>query len=950
MSEHDLPFEATVNGLAVSLEIPAGRTLAELVRDDLGLTGTKVSCAMGICGACTVLVDGRSVSACTTLAADAEGTTITTVEGLAGPDGTLSALQAAFIRHGALQCGYCTPGFLAAATELLARTPAPDEAQVKAALEGNICRCTGYRPIVAAVLDAAKAGAAGGPAGATAKAQHAPDDHGGPTPGFTVIGSAVPRVDARVKVTGAAAFVGDLAVAGLLHGAVVRSDVPHGRIVAIDAAEALAVSGVLRVVTFADLKSGLKGTHYGPVVRDCPLLADGVVRYEGEPIAVVVARDAGTARRAARLVRVDIEDLPRIVDVVGAMGYDAPRVHAGDGAATAAKGEFGGAWADGWEPARNIAGQYHDARGDVDAALAAADRVFEGVYTVPSITHASIENQVATAIPSPGGITVHGSNQYPYLMSKLVGDLVGLPESAVRIVIPFVGGSFGGKEYASVLPLCAGIAWVMGRPVRLEYSQEESFRSAVRHAATMRFTTGVTHDGIITARKIDILFDTGAYADQGPRVVRQAGYRAPGPYRIPNLQVDALAVYTNKIPAGAYRGFGASQPIFACERHMDEIAAGLGLDPVAFRERNLLGLGDDFVVGDLPLDCDLPEQLRIAREEMARPLPVAPGDTRLRGAGYAIGLKNTASGNLPSTAIARLHADGSATVLASSVEIGQGTLTMIAMVVAETLGIAAERVRVTTPDTAVTPFDQRTSSSRSTVHLGVAAQRAAQDAASRAIAAAARLLGVEPETLRLAGGAITGAPKPMSIGALLKAPGAGFGGEIIGVGDFVPESPEAPTNFGMRAGYWEGSVGAALVAVDAETGEVEVLRYVTVSDVGRIINPLTAHGQEEGGAVMAFGHALFEDSQFEDGAFLNPSLVDYRVPRTTDVPSDFTVRALERGDGPGPFGAKGLGESSIITVAPAIANAVAAATGASFRDLPLNAWTVWRAMREREQA
>ena len=432
MSEHDLPFDATVNGLPVSLEIPAGRTLAELVREDLGLTGTKVSCAMGICGACSVLVDGRSVSACTTLAADAEGTTITTVEGLAGPDGTLSALQAAFIRHGALQCGYCTPGFLAAATELLARTPAPDEAQVKAALEGNICRCTGYRPIVAAVLDAAEAAAAeaaaaGGPAGVTANARHAPDHHGGPTPGFTVIGSPVPRVDARAKVTGAAAFVGDLAVAGLLHGAVVRSDVPHGRIVAIDAAEALAVSGVLRVVTFADLKSGLRGTHYGPVVRDCPLLADGVVRYEGEPIAVVVARDAGTARRAARLVRVDIEDLPRIVDVVAAMDDAAPRLHAGDGAATAAKGEFGGAWADGWEPARNIAGQYHDARGDVDAALAAADRVFEGVYTVPSITPASIENQVATAIPSPGGITVRGSHQYPYLTSTPAGALVGLP-------------------------------------------------------------------------------------------------------------------------------------------------------------------------------------------------------------------------------------------------------------------------------------------------------------------------------------------------------------------------------------------------------------------------------------------------------------------------------------------------------------------------------------------
>jgi CO/xanthine dehydrogenase Mo-binding subunit len=382
---------------------------------------------------------------------------------------------------------------------------------------------------------------------------------------------------------------------------------------------------------------------------------------------------------------------------------------------------------------------------------------------------------------------------------------------------------------------------------------------------------------------------------------------------------------------------------------MDEIAAGLGMDPLELRRRNLLGLGEDFVAGDLPLDCDLPEGLRLAEVELARPRRRRPGrgpepTGRLHGVGYAIGLKNTASGNLTSTAIVRLHADGSATVLASSVEIGQGTLTMLAMVVAETLGIEPDRVRVTVPDTAVTPFDQRTSSSRSTVHLGVAAQRAAADAARRAVEAAAPVLGCPPEVLRLHGGKILGGPAPLSIGTLVRLPAAGFGGEVIGVGDFVPDNPEAPTAFGMRAGYWEGSVGAAEVAVDPQTGEVEVLRYVTVSDVGRIINPVTAHGQEEGGAVMAFGHALFEASIFEAGAFINPSLVDYRVPRASDVPADFVVRGIERGDGPGPFGAKGLGESSIITVAPAIANAVAAATGIQVRDLPLTPWAIWRAL------
>jgi CO/xanthine dehydrogenase Mo-binding subunit len=278
---------------------------------------------------------------------------------------------------------------------------------------------------------------------------------------------------------------------------------------------------------------------------------------------------------------------------------------------------------------------------------------------------------------------------------------------------------------------------------------------------------------------------------------------------------------------------------------------------------------------------------------------------------------------------------------------GQGTQTALAMIAAETLGLAPDQVRVVSPDTAVTPFDQRTAASRSVIHMGTAVQRAAQAAARRAVEAAAPILGCPPAALRLEGGEILGGPKALSIGTLVKTPAAGFGGEVIGVGDFIPASPEASTTLGARASFWEASGGGAEVAVDPETGVVEVLRYVTVSDTGRIINPLTAHGQEEGGAIMAFGHALFEASVFEDGAFLNPTLVDYRVPRASDIPADFIVESLERGDGPGPFGSKGMGETSIITVPPAIANAVAAAVGAPLRDLPLTPWTVWRALRDR---
>ena len=756
---------------------------------------------------------------------------------------------------------------------------------------------------------------------------------------FRVIGRPVPRSDGAAKVTGGAAYVGDLHLPGLQHAAVVRSAVPHARIVSCSLDAARAVPGVTAVLTAVDARRLFTANRFGPVVRDTPVLAEDVVRYEGEPVALVVARTADAALRAAALVDAEYEDLPVLADVEAAMADDAPRLHG-----QAEGGEFGGAWAQGWEPAHNIAGQYHDLRGDPPSAFSSAEHVFEHIYRVPPIQHYALENHVVVVEPDGPGLTVHAANQYPFLMARLLSGLLGVPESAIRVRVPFVGGSFGSKEYVNVLPLAALAARAVRAPVRLECSMEESFRSSSRHGARMTFRTALAADGRILAREVRLLFDTGAYADQGPRVVRQAGYRSPGPYRVPHLRVDAWAVYTNRVPAGAYRGFGASQPIHACERHTDEIAAALGLDPVEFRLRNLLSLGDDFAAGDRPLDCDLPAALRLAAGEMRSTPGRRDARGRLCGVGFAVGAKNSASGRLPSSAIVRLHADGSATVLASSVEIGQGTLTMLAQIAAETLGTDVGRVRVSTPDTGATPFDQRTSSSRSTVQLGMAVQRAAEDAVRQACAAVAGRCGVAAEGLALRDGTVVGAPRPMSIREVIEDPGSRFGGEIIGVGHFVPDDPGAPTAFGMRAGYWEGSVGAAEVAVDPETGEVEVTKLVSVGDAGTVINPLTAHGQEEGGAAMAVGHALFEECIYEDGRLLNPSLLDYRLPTTRDVPATLESHLLERGDGPGPYGSKGLGESAIITAAPAIANAVAAAIGAPLRELPLTPWRVLEAL------
>ena len=755
---------------------------------------------------------------------------------------------------------------------------------------------------------------------------------------LATVGRDVQRVDARAKVTGTARFGADMSVPGMLHAAVVRSPLPHARIRAIDTAAARELPGVAAVLTSEDLARVLARRRFGPVVRDTPVLAEDVVRYEGEPVALVLAATPGAARAGAAAVGLNLEPLPVVATIEDALADGATQLHgASEG------GEFGGAWSGSADPARNLAGQYHDSRGDVEAALAGAERVFAHQYRLAPLQHYALENHVATAVPGPDELVVHTPNQYPFLMVKLLAGLLGRPESAIRVVVPYVGGGFGSKEYVNVVPLAAAAAVAVGRPVRLELSVEESFRSSGRHGALVRFTTGVT-GGKIVARRIELLFDTGAYADQGPRVIRQAGYRSPGPYRIPNVQVDAYAVYTNKVPAGAYRGFGASQPIYGCECHMDEIARELELDPVAFREANLLALGDDFSPGDLPLDCDLPASLRMAVDSLGHARGETLPDGRLVGTGVAVGVKNTASGRLPSRAVVRLHRDGSATVLASGVELGQGSHTMLAQVAAEVLRCGIDRIRIAATDTGVTPFDQRTSSSRLTVHLGVAVQRAAEDARKQLLAVAARLGGVAADGLLLKGGLIAGDGVALSVDDVISAPGSGLGGEVIGVGTVDQDAPEAPTAFGMRAGYWEGSVGAARVAVDPRTGAVEVLDYVTVADVGRVINPHGAHGQEVGGVVMALGHALSEALGFKQGYLTNPSPVDYRLPLATDVPGRVESLFIERGDGPGPFGAKGLGESSIITVAPAVANAVAAATGVRVRDLPIRPWHVWRAL------
>lgn len=756
---------------------------------------------------------------------------------------------------------------------------------------------------------------------------------------FKYVGRSLPRADARDSVTGRTKYTADLSFPGMLIGRVLRSTVPHAELVSIDASAAKAIPGVVAVLTAADLPALVKETRFGPVFKDTPILAEGRVRYEGEPIALVVAEDDLAAEEALTHIYVEYNELPVITDIDAALAPGAIALH-GDQVGSGQIKEVAA------QPdlARNICHQYHYQRGNPEQVFATADHVFEHTYTTPMMYHVTMENPAAVAVPEGDGLTIHVGTQYPFLIRRTLADILGWDLGRIRIHVPAVGGGFGSKEYMTVIPLAAVAALAAGAPVRIELSLEEAFRSMSRHGSRIRIKTAVSKDGILLARECEVYMDTGAYADSGPRVMRQCAYRVPGPYRFEHLKVDAWCVFTNKVTAGAYRGFGATQATWAYESHMDEIAHALGIDPVELRLRNLLKRGDAFMPGDTPIDGDLPRALLTAADRAGwRERRPEPG----KALGVAACTKNTASGPLVSQAMVRLHADGSATLLAASVEMGQGALTVLRQICAEELDIPPERIRVPRPDTETTPYDQRTSSSRSTVQMGLAVQRAAQDVVRQLKETAGAILGCSPAECGIDDGHVVGSRgQRLSYEQVIASHAGAFGSEVIGIGLFKPAVIKGPSPVGSQvAGFWEINAGVAGVDVDLETGEIRFSEFYTVSDAGRCINPATAHGQETGGTGMGIGQALFEACHYEDGYFRNPNLVEYRVPLAEDVPARLETIAIEEGDGPGPYGAKGMGESAILTVAPSIANALFRATGVRIRDLPLTPERVWRALR-----
>jgi len=734
------------------------------------------------------------------------------------------------------------------------------------------------------------------------------------------VGTSVPRQDAREKVAGRAVFTGDIAVPGMAYAKLVPSPMPHAIIKSIDVSRARAMPGVYAVLTGDDLTN--METRYGSDKKDRPIVAIDKVRFEGEPVAVVAAVDEATAEAAADLVDVDYEPLPVVMDLVGALEPGAEPIHDS-----------------------NLCHEYHYEWGDVDKALAEADRVFEDTFTFPMVYHYAMEPHTCIASFEGDRLRTWTSAQHPFLVRAELSRIFHLPLNQVQVVVPYVGGGFGSKSYTKIEPLVMALSREAGRPVRLSLSVEEAFRTVRRHAGRATIRTGVMNDGTFVARDCLVYVDTGGYTDNGVRVTERVGDRIPGPYKWDNLRVQTYGVFTNSTPAGSYRSIGGPQAGWACESQTDIIAAGLGIDPVDLRLKNLVRAGDEVRRGSRPLEGDLAPGIERVLDDFGwrSYTPQHPSPLVKRGIGFACSLTN--SGASPtSTALARLNADGSANVYFGTAEMGQGSRSVMAQIAAEELRMPLDLIRVFASDTDVVPYDRSTGSSRSTTLMGLAVHDAAIEVRQQVLDLAAEHFETFPDQLIAEDGQVSFKGESVSYGALVREMFGGSGGELMGRGYVTPNHPAGKLR--ENPVFWEVSIGAAEVEVDEGTGAVRILRYVSAADPGKAINPKQVEGQDEGAAMQAMGHTLFEEMLYEDGQLLNPNLVDYRVPTFADLPPVFDTILIENGDGPGPYGAKGVGEGGIVAVAPAVANAIYNATGVRIRELPLTPERVWRAISE----
>ena len=760
---------------------------------------------------------------------------------------------------------------------------------------------------------------------------------------YSVAGKNARRVDGIEKVTGKALYTGDLQLPGMAYAKILRSPLAHARLVKVDASNAKSMNGVIATLTRDDIRD--LNYKYGATYKDQSIVAVDKVRYAGDPVAAVLAEDPLIAEQALDLIEVEYEELPKVTNIEEATAPGAIQVHPGDIARAELRGSVYGA------PERfsgtNICYYLGFSRGDVTKGFAEADHVFEDTFRFQKVQHCSLEAHVNIAHYDGDKLTVWASCQDPFTLRDHLSGIFRLPLSRVRVIVPWVGGAYGGKLYVKAEPIAAALSWRTRRPVKLALSVSESFKTITRHPARVTVKTGVNKDGKLVARACQVFMDTGAYADAGPRVAQKAGYRALGPYKIAYAKVEAHGVYTNTVPAGAFRGFGALQVTWAYESQMDMIAAHLGFDPLEFRLKNLLKKGDLYTAGDTPVDCDLNEGLlKVADAIKWKQKSSKPN----RAKGISCCIKDAGGTYKVAGAAVKMSSDGSVVLLTGTVELGQGPRTALSQIVAEELAVNLDQIAVAQLDTDVTPYDISTSASSSTVVMGTAVLRATQDAKKQLLQCAAKVMKKKPDSLTLKEGKVVAkGGEGISYSKVIVDFFGSKAGEIIGKGLYKDKRSKKAI-LGSTTTFWEVGWGAVEVEVDTETGVIRLLNYVSAADAGKAINPDQCVGQDEGAVMFGIGHTLMEEMVYEDGQLLNLNFVDYRVPTFKDLPDHLHTILIENGNGPGPYGAKGLGEGGLLPVASAVANAVARAVGVRIQDLPLTPVKVWQAMQAKQKS
>jgi putative selenate reductase molybdopterin-binding subunit len=970
----------TLNGSSQCWEVAVNESLFDALRRH-GVFSVKHGCETGECGACTVLLDGKPVTTCTLLAAQAGGHQVITAEGLGEvaeqgwKEGSgLSPIQEAFIETGAIQCGYCTPAQLLVATDLLKRTSSPTEAEVREALSGVLCRCTGYlRPVTAVMRAAARMrGESVGPIGPFLEPPincldlAAVETSASPCEGRQAdrvpkhVGMGEPKVDAVKFVQGKPAFVADVEMRDLLVGKLLHSPIAHGYIKRIDVSQARALPGVHAVLTYQDIPRVIHTTagQSDPIPGPQDFFSlDRKMRFVGDRVAAVAAESEEIAERALSLIYVEYEELPAVLDPREAMADGAPVIHDEPDYIPFAD----------CDPHHNLATRISIDLGDVDEAMAKADFVIEGDYEVPRVQQTPIEPFVCiTYWDENDRMVIRTSTQVPFHVRRILAPVLQLPIKRIRVIKPRIGGGFGNKQEVMIEDICAHLTIATGQPVKLEYTRaEQFFASTSRHPMSIHMRTGVMADGRMVANEMRVLCDTGAYGNHALTVTGNTGQKSlslypanKGPDGESHLRFRADVVYTNKPTAGAYRGYGVPQGFFPLEVHMERIARQLGLDPLEFRLMNIVRPGEihpmsrawsegreahpETIRTNALRECAIEAARMTGWDEwrlrtQGRGAPVEGQPHLRRGLGMALVMQGTAIPNLDMGAAGiKMNDDGSFNLLIGATDLGTGSDTVLTQMAAEVLGCEPSDFITYSSDTDFTPFDKGAYASSTTYISGAAVVEAARKVSSDICEVAGRMLNVPADQIRLRERkAFTLDGRSVSLADVaLDSLHHSHQHQIMGAGSWV--SPDSPPPFAAQF---------AQVTVDTLTGQVTVEKLVMVLDCGMIVNPITAAGQVEGGMTQALGYAVCEEMSFdESGGMLNPRFGDYRIYTAGEMP-ELQVKFIQTFEPTHPFGVKAVAEISLDAVGPAVANAVYDAIGIPMTRIPVTPERVWRALK-----